>query len=68
MEQDIPKDRSIAQIMEDKQKRREQLYEALRQASSAELEHAAKRWKEVMRKRDDDGKRRRIAPPSFSKD
>lgn len=58
---------SVVDVIELKKSNREQLVEAIREASPDALDAAAQRMKEVMRRPEGpDQRRKRIAPPAFS--
>lgn len=58
---------SISDVIELKKSNRKRLIDAIQQASPEAIDAAAQRIKEVMRRPEDLGQRRkRIAPPAFS--
>lgn len=62
-----PPNHSVVDVIELKKSNREQLVEAIREASPYALDAAAQRMKEVMRRPEGSNQRRkRIAPPAFS--
>lgn len=61
----VHSDSSFAEIAEGKARRREELMRAVRAASDTDLEGPAERLREAMRKREGEGRRKRIPPPVF---
>lgn len=66
MSQNIQSENSFAEIMDGKQKRRDELMLAVSLASPSELEEPAQRLKDAMRKSSVELRRQRINPPAFA--
>lgn len=58
-------DRSFAEVMEGKARRRDELMKAIREADPAVLAESTERLREAMRKKDPSQRRRRWSPPAL---
>lgn len=63
----IQSDSSFEEILEGKQKRRDELMRAVSQASPEQLEGPANRLREAMRKSPGERRRERLSRPAFAK-
>jgi predicted DNA-binding protein YlxM (UPF0122 family) len=60
-------DASFAEILEGKERRRDELMRAIREADPAVLEAAAERLRAAMRKKGSEPRRQRLGRPAFAK-
>lgn len=63
----IQSESSFEEILEGKQRRRDELMRAVRQALPEDLEGPANRLREAMRKPEGERRRERLGPPAFAR-
>lgn len=63
----IQSESSFEEILEGKQRRRDELMRAVHQALPEDLEGPANRLREAMRKQEGERRRERLGPPAFVK-